>query len=91
MWLECDGYKHVKGTIKGPNTAATAAPVNDTNKKVIFKLCAPFISCITEINNAQLDDAQYIDIVIPMYDLIEYRDVYSRLSESLWQHNRDEY
>ena len=29
------------------------------------------------MNNTQLDDAQYIDIVIPMYDLIEYRDVYS--------------
>ena len=39
----------------------------------------------------QLDDVQDIDIVIPMYDLIEYRDVYLKLSESLWQHNRDEY
>ena len=91
LWDYSDAYKHVKGTIKGPNTAATAAPVKNTNKKVIFKLCAPFISCITEINNAQLDDAQHIDIVIPMYDLIEYRDVYLKLSESLWQHNRDEY
>ena len=39
-----------KATITVPNTGATAAPVNDTNKKAIFKNCAPFTDCISEIN-----------------------------------------
>ena len=47
--------------------AAAAAPVNNTNKKVIFKNCAPFINCISRTNNAQVNDAQDIDIVIPIF------------------------
>ena len=80
----------VKGTITVPNTAAAGAAVNNTNKKVIFKNCAPFTDCITEINNAQVDDAQKIDVVMPMYNLIEYSDAYSNTSGSLWQYYRDE-
>ena len=52
--------------------------------------CAPFIKCISEINNTQVDNAKYIDIVIPMYKLIEYSDNYSKKSGSLWQYYRDE-
>ena len=44
------------GTTALPNTAAAGAAVNDTNKKVIFKVFAPFTNCITEINNKQIDD-----------------------------------
>ena len=47
----------VKGTIKVPNGKAADSAVNNTNKKVIFKNCAPFTDCITEINNTQVDDA----------------------------------
>ena len=46
----------------------------NTNKKVIFKNCAPFTNCISEINNTQIDNAKDIDIVMPMYNLIEYSD-----------------
>ena len=49
-----------------PNTAAAGTAVNNTNKKVVFKNCAPFTSCITKVNNAQVDYAEYIDIVMPM-------------------------
>ena len=66
-----DAYILVKGTITVPNTEAAGAAVNNTNKKVIFKNCIPFTNCITEINNTQVDDAQDIDIVMPMYSLIE--------------------
>ena len=52
-----DSYILVKGTITVPNTEATAAAVNNTNKKVISKNCAPFAHCITEINNTQVDGA----------------------------------
>ena len=46
-----DAFIHVKATAAVPNTVAAAAPVNNTNKKVIFKNCAPFTNCISEINN----------------------------------------
>ena len=76
-------YIHVKATITVPNTAAAAAPVNDTNKKVIFKNCAPFTNCISKINNTQVDDAQDIYILMPTCNLTEYRDVYSKTSGRL--------
>ena len=70
----------VKGNITVNNTAADGADANNTNKKVIFKNCAPFTSCISKINNEQIDNAEYIDIVMPMYNLIKYSDNYSKTS-----------
>ena len=55
-------------------------------KKVIFKNCIPFINCISEIDNTQVDNAKGINIVMPMYNLIEYRDNYSKTSGILWQY-----
>ena len=51
-------------------TAADDATANNTDKKVIFKNCALFTSYISKINNEQLDNAEFIDIVMPMYNLI---------------------
>ena len=82
-----DSNIHVKVTITVPNTEGAGAAVNNTNKKVILKNCAPFTNCITEINNTQVDDAQ--DLMF-MCNLIEYSDAYSKTSGSLWQYNRDE-
>ena len=48
--------------------------------KGIFKDCASFTSCISRINKTQVYDAQYIDLVIPMYNLIEYGDNCSKKS-----------
>ena len=50
-----DAYILVKGTISVNNTAAQDATANNTNKKVIFKNCAPFTNCISEINNTQIE------------------------------------
>ena len=58
--------------------ADVGAVVNNINKKVVFQNCAPFTDCITEINNMQEDDAQKIDVLMPMYNLTEYRDAYSK-------------
>ena len=77
------------GTITVNNTAAADADANNTNKNVIFKNCAPFIKCASEINNASVDDAKDIDIIIPMYNLIEYSDNYSKISGSLWKYTKD--
>ena len=84
-----DAYILVKGTISVINTAAQGVAANKTNKKVIFKNGAPFTNCINEINNTQIDNAKDIDIVMPMYNLIEYSDNYVKTTGSLWQYCKD--
>ena len=84
-----DAYILVKGTISVTNTAAQGANANNTNKKVIFKNCAPFTNYISEINNTQIDNAKDIDIVMPMYNLIEYSDNYAKTTGRLWQYCKD--
>ena len=81
-----DAYVLVKGNITGNNTVAADAGANNTNKKVAFKNCAPLIKCISKINNTQIADAEYIDIVMSMYNLIEYNENCSKTSGSLWQY-----
>ena len=80
-----DAYVLVKGNMTVNNVAAEGAAANNTNKKVIFKNYAPFTNCKNKINNTKIDDAKYIDIVMPMYNVIEYSDNYSKTSGSLWQ------
>ena len=84
-----DAYILVKGNITVNNTAGAGAAANNDNKKVIFKNCAPFSNCISKINNTDIDNAKYIGIVLPMYNLIEYSDNYSKTSGSLWQYYKD--
>ena len=84
-----DAYVLVKGNISVNNTAAADAAVNNTNKKVIFKSCAPFTNCKSKLNNNEIDNAEYIDVVLPMYNLIEYSDNYSKTSGSLWQYCKE--
>ena len=84
-----DAYILVKGTISVNNTATAGAAVNNNDKKVIFKSCAPFTNCISEINNIQVDNAKDIDIVMPMYNLIKYCDNYAKATGSLWQYCKD--
>ena len=84
-----EAYILVKGTISVNNTAPQGAAANNTNKKVIFKNCAPFTNCISEINNTQIDNDKDIDIVMPMYNLIEYSDNYAKSTGSLWQYCKD--
>ena len=74
-----DAYIFVKRTITVKNTAA-AGTTNNADKNAIFKNCVPFSSCISRINNTQVDDAQYIGAVMPMYKLIEYSDNYLKTS-----------
>ena len=87
-----DAYILVKGTItiKGAGADAAARQADERDKGVIFKNCAPFTNCISEINNTQVDNAKDIDSVMPMYNLIEYSDNYAKTSGTLWQYYRDE-
>ena len=84
-----DAYILVKGNISVNNTVGAGAAANNVNKKVIFKNCSPFTNCISKINNIQIDNTEYIDIVMSMYNLIEYSDNYSKTSESIWQSCKD--
>ena len=84
-----DAYILVKGTISVNSTAAQGVAANNTNRKVIFKNRAPFTNCISEINNTQIDNAKDIDIVMPMYNLIEYSDNYAKTTGSLRQYCKD--
>ena len=86
-----DAYIFFKGTITitGAGDAAAARQADERDKGVTFKNCAPFTKCISRINNTDIDNAQDIDIVMPMYNLIEYSDNYSKTSGSLWQYYKD--
>ena len=77
-----DAYILVTGNI--------TATGGDANTRVAFKNCAPFTKCITHINDEHVDNADNLDIIMPMYNLIEYSDNYSDTSGSLWQFKRDE-
>ena len=87
-----DAYILVKGkiTIIGRGADAAARQADERDKGLAFKNCAPFTNCISEINNTQIDNAKDIDIVMAMYNLIEYSDNYAKTSGSLWQYFRDE-
>ena len=87
-----DAYILVKGaiTITGAGDDAAARQADERNKGVIFKNCVSFTKCISRINNTDIDTARDIDIVVPMYNLIEYSDNYSKTSGSLWQYYKDD-
>ena len=87
-----DAYILIKGTttINGAGDDAAARRADERNKGVTFKDCAPFTKCISKINDTEIENAQVIDIVMPTYNLIEYRDNYSKTSGSLWEYYKDE-
>ena len=87
-----EAYILVKGTITVENTGTSAAP-NNRDKKIIFQNCVSFTDSISEINNEEIDHAknmQYVDVVMPMYNLIEHSDNYSKTSGNLREYHRNE-
>ena len=85
-----DAYILVNGTI----TVTAAAGANNIrekiNKPLILKNNAPFVSCITKINNELIEDAEDLDIVMPMYNLLEYSKNYRKTIGSFYNYYRDE-
>ena len=75
-----DAYILVTGNITATPNAAT---------QVVFRNCPPFNKCRIEINGTFVDEAEFINTTMPMYNLIEYSDNYSDSSGSLWQFKRD--
>ena len=81
-----DAYVLVNGTI----TVAGNHPRDRQNRPLILKNNAPFISCITKINNELIEDAEDLDIVMPIYNLLEYSKNYRRNIGSLYNYYRDD-
>ena len=81
-----DAYIVVEGdiTLEGDNNA------NKRNKNLAFKDNAPFINCISKINGVKIDNAEDLDVVMPMYNLLEYSKNYRKTTGSLWNYYRDE-
>ena len=80
-----DSYIVVEGTITVTNPDGAKR-----NKSVAFKNNAPFINCISKINGVQIDNAEDLDVVMPMYNLLEYSKNYRKTTGSLWNYYRDE-
>ena len=80
-----DAYIVVKGNIivTNPDNAKR-------NKAVAFKNNAPFINCMSKIKGVQIVNAEDLDVVIPMYNLLEYTKNYRKTTGSLWNYYRDE-
>ena len=87
-----DAYILLKGTITVTGEGADAAikQADERNKGIIFKTFSPFVYCKSEINNTEIGNAKNIDKAMPMYNLLEYSDNYSKTSGSLWQYYKDE-
>ena len=81
----CD-YSDAYFLVTGNITVTT----NNNATQVAFKSCAPFKDCGTEINDTFIDYADFINIVMPIYNLFEYSGNYSDTSGNLWYFKRDE-
>ena len=84
----CD-YSDVHIAVKGTITVTRPNSVL-YDKKLAFKNNAPFTSCISKINNTLIDNAEDLDIVMPMYNLLEYSKNYRKTTGNFWNYYRDE-
>ena len=83
-----DAYILVNGTITVTEDRQNKR--DRQNRPLILKNNAPFISCITRINGELIEDADDLDIIMPMYNLLEYSNNYRKTRESLYNYYRDE-
>ena len=85
----CD-YADAFISVNGTTTVAGNNPRGRQNRPLILKNNAPFISCISKINNELIEDAEDLDIVMSMYNLLEYSKIYRKTIGSLYIYYRDE-
>ena len=84
-----DAYIVVKGDITLTKTNGREI-IDIRNRFLAFKNNAPFTNCISKINNVLIDNAEDLDIVMPMYNLLEYSKNYREKTGSLWNYYRGE-
>ena len=80
-----DAYIAVKGTI-----TVTDPDNAKRNKAVAFKNNGSFTNCISKINGEEIDKAEDLYVVMPMYNLLEYSKNYKKTTRSLWNYHKDE-
>ena len=80
-----DEYIVVKETITVTNPGNNAY-----DQKLAFKNNAPFVSCVSKINHTLIDNAEDLDVVMPMYNLLQYSKNFSKITGSFWNYYRDE-
>ena len=85
----CD-YSDAYIALKGIITVTGASNRSRKNRPLALKNNAPFIGCMSKINNVSIDNAENVDIVMSMYNLIEYSKNYRKTTGSLWNYYRDE-
>ena len=104
FWCEycCEKKYHYKKAftdddVEEPNnTAAKVTATNSVNdnsfgeRKLVFKNNAPFTNCVSKINGVKIDNAQDLDVVMSMYNLLEYSKNYRKTTGSLWNYYEDE-
>ena len=95
MWLRSDllDYSHVYIAVKERVTIAGTIPINRKNEKLTLKIINPFWSCIklnSKLNNTFVCNAEDLDIVTLMYNLLKYSSNFSMTSGSFWNYYRDE-
>ena len=84
LFDDIHAYILVKGTWAIEKTAVASTSTNNRTKKVIFKNYSPCTNCIKEINNKQIDHAKDVEVVMPLYNLVEHSDNYAKTSGNLW-------
>ena len=84
-----DAYIVVKGDITLTKTNGRGI-IDIRNRFLAFKNNAPLTNCILKINNVLIDNAEDLDIVMPMYNLLEYSKHYRKITGSLWDYYRDQ-
>ena len=85
-----DAHILVSGTITVEADYIGAGVDENRDRPLILKNNAPFISCITKINNELIEDAEDLDIAMPMHNLLEYNKNYRKTIGSLYNYYRDE-
>ena len=83
-----ESYTLLSGTITiiGAENDDAVKQLDERNKGVVSKNCAPLTDWISEINNTEIDNAKYIGVVMPMYNLIKYSNNYSETSRIFWKY-----
>ena len=89
-WVEINGDSRLTYNVNSQIKFKTLMLRSHLCDYRIIKICAPFTNGTSEINNTQIDNAKYIGIISPIYNLIDYNDKYSKTSENLWHYCEDQ-
>ena len=85
-----DDIEEPNNTVANANATNTANNNTFGEKKLVFKNNTPFVNCISKINGIKTNNAEDLDVVMPMYNLLEYSKNYRKTTGILWNYYRDQ-